>query len=259
MRTIILMVFSRGAQGGHSRAWFTSAATTRRRTHMKRLVPIGLALALLVAACGGSADDGVASLSGENGDQATATDEATTEQDLEEAILAFSACMRENGIEDFQDPQISEDGGIAFQLGSGGGDPPTAAEREETQQAFQACSGLLEGQAFGPGAAIDTGEIEDRLYEFAACMRENGYDMPDPDLSAIGPQEEGSDPGEFQSPFGDIDPDDPAFQTAAEACQEVFGGGFVIGGPGGPGGQGGPPGGGLETTLPGEGSDEGDA
>lgn len=227
---------------------------------MKRLVPIGIALALLVAACGGSADDGVAALSGENGDEATATDETTTEQDLEEAILAFSACMRENGIEDFQDPQISEDGGIAFQLGRGEGDTPSAAEREEMQQAFQACSGLLEGQAFGPGAAIDTSEIEDRLYEFAACMRENGYDMPDPDLSAIGPPEEGSDPGEFQGPFGEIDPDDPAFRAAAEACEEVFGGGFVIRGEGGgPGGQGGPPGGELEITPPSESSDEGDA
>jgi hypothetical protein len=220
---------------------------------MKRLAPFGLALVLLAVACGGgSADDGVASLGGDNGDEATSV-EATSEPDLQEAILAFSACMRENGIEDFQDPEISEDGGIAFQLGPGGGDPPSAAEREEMQEAFQACSGLLEGQAFGPGGAIDTSEIEDRLYEFAACMRENGYDMPDPDLSSIGVPDEGSDPGEFQGPFGDVDPDDPVFQSAAEVCQEVFGGGFAFGG-GGPGGPGGPPGDGIETP----GSDEGD-
>lgn len=218
---------------------------------MKRLATVGFTLALLVAACGGgSADDGVASLGGENGDEATSTDEAIAEPDLEEAILAFSACMRENGIEDFQDPEVSEDGGIAFRLGQDGGDPPSAAEREEMQEAFQACSGLLEGQAFGPGAGIDTSEIEDRLYEFAACMRDNGYDMPDPDLSSIVVPDEGSDPGELQGPFADIDPDDPAFQSAAEACQEVFGGGFIFGG----GGPGGPPGGGIGTP----GSDEGD-
>ena len=205
---------------------------------MRRLVPIGLALAVLVAACGGSASDGVATLNG-NDDGQPATDDTVGEQSTEEALLAFAQCMRDNGIEDFEDPVISEDGGISIN-GGDSSQPPTQAEREEMQQAFQACSDLLEGLPFGPGS-VDRSELEDRLYEFAACMRDNGYDMPDPDLSALFPEQrqntDGDDGGPtFQSPFGDIDPDDPAFQAAAEACRDVFGGGFFFGGgPGGPG------------------------
>jgi hypothetical protein len=221
---------------------------------MKRLAPIAVTVALLVAACGGSGGDGVATLSGDDGATTTTADPAS-QQSTEEAILAFSACMRDNGVEDFEDPDISADGSIQFRFGPGSGgrsgEPPTQEERDTIRQAFQACSEYLQGLAFGPGS-IDRSEIEDNLYEFAACMRDNGYDMPDPDLSALGPPSSGQDDGEFQGPFGDIDPDDPTFQTALAACQDIFGGGFVFGGPGGPGGGRGP-GGGTGSTDQGDG------
>jgi hypothetical protein len=48
-------------------------------------------------------------------------------------------------------------------------------------------------------------------------MRENGYDMPDPDFSGNGHSGAG--------PFGDaIDIDDPAFQAAARLCEGIIGG-----------------------------------
>ncbi len=73
--------------------------------------------------------------------------------------------------------------------------------------ALDVCQGHLENVTFGHGSADLTGR-EDELLAFAVCMRDNGYDMPDPDFSGDGHGGAG--------PFGDaIDTDDPAFQTAA--------------------------------------------
>jgi len=69
---------------------------------------------------------------------------------------------------------------------------------------------------FGLSAEDLTGR-EDELLAFAVCMRENGYDMPDPDFTGNGHSGAG--------PFGDaIDTDDPDFQRAVESCEGIVGG-----------------------------------
>ena len=180
---------------------------------MNRVLISIVAFALLVAACGGSDNEGVASL------DAT---ETTTAQDVsadaavsdEDALLEFSACLRENGIEDFEDPTINADGVPEFNLRSLGGEH----DREEMQAAFEACQDDLEGIAFGPGS-VDLTEVEDTLVEFSACMRDNGYDMPDPDLSNFGSGEGGEGGGLFG---GELDRNDPDFISAMGECQYLF-------------------------------------
>ena len=180
---------------------------------MNRVLISIVAFALLVAACGGSDSEGVASL------DAT---ETTTAQDVsadaavsdEDALLEFSACLRENGIEDFEDPTINADGVPEFNLRSLGGEH----DREEMQAAFEACQDDLEGIAFGPGS-VDLTEVEDTLVEFSACMRDNGYDMPDPDLSNFGSGEGGEGGGLFG---GELDRNDPDFISAMGECQYLF-------------------------------------
>ena len=180
---------------------------------MNRVLISIVAFALLVAACGGSDNEGVASL------DAT---ETTTAQDVsadaavsdEDALLEFSACLRENGIEDFEDPTINADGVPEFNLRSLGGEH----DREEMQAAFEACQDYLEGIAFGPGS-VDLTEVEDTLVEFSACMRDNGYDMPDPDLSDFGSGEGGEGGGLFG---GELDRNDPDFISAMGECQYLF-------------------------------------
>lgn len=99
--------------------------------------------------------------------------------------------------------------------------------------AMESCSEHLENVAFGLDAA-DRSEREDQLFEYAACMRENGYDMPDPDFSVFGQPGESGGPGAGGGPFGEIDRDTPTFQTAQEACSGIFSGDRVPGsGPGG--------------------------
>ena len=183
---------------------------------MNRIVIAIAAFALLAAACGGSDSEGVASL--ESVDTTIAQEASiATDIDDEDALLEFSACLRENGIEDFEDPTINADGTPEFNLRSLGGEH----DRDEMQAAFEACQDHLEGIAFGPGS-VDLTEMEDTLVEFSACMRDNGYDMPDPDLSNFG-NGGGGEGGEGGGLFGgELDRDDPDFISAMGECQYLF-------------------------------------
>ena len=151
-------------------------------------------------------------------------DLAAVSEDLsdEERLLAFAECMRENGV-DFPDPVVEADGTVTFGFRPGG--RAGAAGFEEVGRdpdlpaAQEACGGMLEGLAFGPGqGGADLIELQDTLLEFAQCMRDHGVDMADPDLSRFGPG--GNDDDQPGGPFGAIDRDDPDFAAAFEVCQQ---------------------------------------
>lgn len=189
----------------------------------------GLATVDDVVVAGDSTSDTVASLGDGN---AASTDGGVpvAEVDIEEAMLAFAQCMRDEGVE-MADPELDADGN--FRLNLRGLADAVEVDREVVRIARDACSEYLEGvtQQFQD---FDRSEIEDQLLAFAVCMRDNGYDVPDPDLSFT-PGSGGGDQGEAGrvGPFGDIDPQDPVFIAAAEICQTEF----SFGGPGGlPGG-----------------------
>lgn len=210
----------------------------------ERLMWLGAALliiVLLLTACGssGKADDGVASLA----DDATATGDTTdqvsasptSEKDPEEALLAYTDCMRANGV-DMPDPQFDEDGNLQpfteFRSAQDGGedsDEPTTfgpgADREEFEAAEEECGDILEGVTLPGPSEEELAAMEDAAYEFAQCMRDEGIDMPDPvfqrgDLeSGDGSVESTAEPGEQEQ---DIDPDDPAFKAAEEKCESIL-------------------------------------
>lgn len=183
---------------------------------MKRILLLVAALALAATACGGSADadDGVASLNDSTAPDPP-SDQAAPAMTEEEALLAFTACLRDAGI-DIDDPTVDAEGNLRIarpnDAGQGGD-----FDRDAFREVRESCSELLEGVSLG-FQNVNRTEIEDRLLEFASCMRDNGYDMPDPDFSAGNPGQGGG------GPFGQIDRDDPSFQTAAEACGEIIDG-----------------------------------
>ena len=109
---------------------------------------------------------------------------------------------------------------MEFRFRGGAGPQDAGFDREAAQAARETCSGLLEGVTLGLGRG-DFTEIQDRLLEFATCMRENGYDMPDPDFGNLQPRG-GEGDGQFTGPFGEIDPEDPSFVVASEACSDVL-------------------------------------
>lgn len=164
------------------------------------------AMALLLAACGGSGEQGVAeaSGSGSGGTDTAAATTAASEADAEQAQLDFARCMREQGV-DFPDPQPDENGDLRFQPPADGLDDPAAF-----QDAAQECQEYLE--AVQPDLSReDQSEFQDAQLEFARCMRDEGVDVPDPQAGQVGP-----------GALGDIDTGDPAVQAALEECQPVI-------------------------------------
>jgi hypothetical protein len=148
-----------------------------------------LALALVLAACGG--EDGEA--------EAAATD------DRQQAMLAFAECMREQGI-DVPDPQ---EGRLRVRPRSGGA--PSEAERSEFEEANKKCREHLEGVGPPELSEEDRVAVQEAMLAFARCMRENGVNVPDPEFGKGG--------GFFRIVRGG-DPEDPDFKAAEKTCRE---------------------------------------
>ena len=184
-----------------------------------------LVVGLIAASCSSGDGEGVASLAApeDSADLPVIVDDVDDAPvDQEQAMLSFAACMRSNGVE-IDDPTVDSDGNVQFGgLRSAG--QQGEVDREEIRAAVEVCGDFLEGFALGRGGGdFDPTELQDTLVEYAACMRDNGYDMPDPDFSNFGPG--AGEPGQGGGgPFGDIDPGDSDFVAAQEACGDVLGG-----------------------------------
>lgn len=193
----------------------TTTRTNHRRARLGTralALAAGLTLTLALSSCGSSSggDDGIASVEGTS---AEPSDSTTTTVDPEEGMLQFTQCMRDHGI-DMPDP--SSDGG---QVLLGGDDGELDLQSDEFQEAQAACEDLLPDM--GSMAPGDVDELQDQLREVAACMRDRGFDVPDPvvmgsdDSKGSGPDAPGGEPS--------FDPNDPDFQEAQRACSEEAG------------------------------------
>lgn len=182
---------------------------------------IGTAAAIgatsLLVACGGSSDE-------DSGDQRA---------EFEDAQLEFAQCMRENGV-DLPDPETGGDGG------EGGGfffgpDSEIDPQSESFQAAQEECGSILD-EAIPAGERPDPAEIRDQLHVMTECLRDRGYDVPEPQI--IGPGENPPEnPREESQGFREeLDrlQDDPEFQQAREDCTEEAG--LPAGGPDNEGG-----------------------
>ena len=167
-------------------------------TSQNRLLTVVGVISLLVAACSVNEPAGVASISGTTSTQA----EGGTEDF--DSLLAFAGCMRENGLENFEDPIVNSDGKFDF--------PSKPDESEETKgrfdTAFVVCGPLLDNTVFGASKDDEAVERVDAYVELASCMRSVGFDMPDPDPSGQ---------------FGEFDKESPEFEAAYEQCADVLG------------------------------------
>jgi hypothetical protein len=199
---------------------------------MRRATTLAVALALVVAACGGSTADeedsgGLATLTDDTSAQTEVTTATEPEETVEEQVLAFADCMRDNGVPDFQDPIVNADGSVEF-VGVGPGAGDDGEPDQALFDAFEVCSEFIEGIAFGAGGSeFDINELQDSLIAFAACLRENGLDVDDPDLSGLfgGNRDDGDDspaiPTGPEALFGDrVDFEDPENEVIFEKCAE---------------------------------------
>ena len=135
-------------------------------------------------------------------------------EDREEAMLAYAQCMRDHGIE-MDDPQFGADSG-RFGFGPGGADADFDPLSTEFQSAMDACGNVLEAMRPESDPEEEAERAEQQLV-IAGCMRELGWDFPDPASGGgFGAQIR------FIQEAG-IDPQDPDFQTDISACQAESG------------------------------------
>lgn len=133
-------------------------------------------LVVLAAAMGAAASAQVATL-GSPAPEASAA--PSPPPDGQDALLAWATCMRDNGIE-MDDPVFGIDGQVVAGLGKDGSGKKADAEGEAYQFANEACAHLVTSfkAPLDPEQEAERAEV---LLTWAACMREQGVDMPDPD------------------------------------------------------------------------------
>ncbi len=143
------------------------------------------------------------------------------ETDPEQALLNFAQCMRENGLPDFVDPTVDATGAVQWrQMFANSGIDPAS---ETFQQGLDVCRHHFEGLAFGgDGGGFNLTEVQDTLLGFAQCLRAEGIEVDDPELSRL-VTGTGDNPGTRL--FGEaFDPTNPDVQDAVEACRGELGG-----------------------------------
>jgi hypothetical protein len=203
-----------------------------RRTRAARLLwpaALSIVLSLGLAACGGdSPTNAVATLSGDgatsDGTSGSSSSEPLTEEQRQQAMLDFARCMREHGV-DMPDPQFEGDGRGSVMI-AGKADDGAQPNQDVLDAAQQACEPLIKDVIADAEKNMDPEEVQ-RMQEealaFAKCMRDHGIDMPDPQFEG----------GGRMTQQLHIDPNDPSFQAAQDACaSEGNGGRFSVGGPG---------------------------
>jgi hypothetical protein len=190
--------------------------------------------ALVLAGCGGS--------SGGSSTDTSTTAASTGGSGSEGSTGAAGArvgisdedrqCLKEKGVElpesksgegpqGFQEGEMPEGG----QMPEGGempeGGPPAGGfGGEENKEAFEECGVEMPEFKGGPGGAtaggtrpnVNSAAFQRQVKEYVACVRENGYELAEPDFSGEGPI------------FEKAESESAAFKKASEGCQGLLSG-----------------------------------
>lgn len=162
-----------------------AAQAPKKTNRFRVMLTLFAALTLFATACGGAGGEGtsagVASLEDVavaddlGGDEAEEVDPADLPAD--EAALAFSACMRDQGL-DFPDIALDSDGNPDLRSAFEDVD----RQGEDFRAAIDVCRDVLANAGFGGGGRAAIGEnveIQDALVEFSDCVRDDGWDVGD--------------------------------------------------------------------------------
>jgi hypothetical protein len=193
-------------------------------------VVVGLLLACSSAACGGGGGGAdVATLGGAASTSTTTGGGGGNATDPEDAMVAFSSCMREHGV-DLPDPEKVDGSGGGFAISTsdaGSARIGLPAGNDETAKAAQAACGHLLDGAIGnlDISPEEEAKMRDEMLEFASCMREHGVDMPDPTFASGGGGRVEINTSDSSSGKGVAPPpEDPDFAAANEACASKLSG-----------------------------------
>jgi hypothetical protein len=162
-----------------------------------------------LSACGSDEKDpGVTSLRSSTSSPSASA--SGTAKDSEAELLKYVECLRGQGL-DVPDPTVDAEGNLT--IGGGNGGPPNI-DPDKLEAAQKVCGDVPAG-ALGGGTDLNSAEFQDAAVKFAACMRNEGIDMPDPDFS------KGSVQG-MTGLFKNVDRNDPKVEAATQKCRSVF-------------------------------------
>lgn len=201
---------------------------TRRihRFRSWRMPPLGVAgvlaivAALAVAGCGGSSSSSSSNQESSTGISSEAAGKTPGGFEISEETRS---CLKEQGVElpePGQGGELPEGGEPPPGQAPEGGEPPSfggagGTQGKKMQEAFKECGvEVPEGGQGKPGGAPNTNSAAFRksLKKYVACVRENGYDLPEPNLSGNGAVFDESE----------VDQEDPEFKAASEKCQTLL-------------------------------------
>jgi hypothetical protein len=146
-----------------------------------------------------------------SGPEAAGGVDARPDRTGEQAELAYAQCMRDHGI-DWPDPEYIDD---EWQARPGEDvDLESPAFLTAESECAQARTGAGSGSGDNPEERAQLEEEMGRMLAFAACMREQGIDFPDPQFD---------DTGGISGPAGPLDGDTAAFDAARASCESRLG------------------------------------
>ncbi len=162
------------------------------RSPTRALAALTLLLACLgLAACGGSSSTTTASTAAASTTASSSASGGTSGASgatgaRSGRFAALRDCLQQHGITlPKRTPgQGRPPGSGGFLGGSGGAALPNGVTRGQFEAAMKACG----GGSFGGGRArFNSPQFKQALTKFAACMRENGVNVPTPNTSGSGP------------------------------------------------------------------------
>ncbi|WP_022891510.1 hypothetical protein [Agromyces subbeticus] len=170
----------------------------RRARALLALTGIGLLIAL--SACAPNASDGAS----DGADLASGDAQA----EYDDWSLEFGDCMKEQGVDvsmsgTTSSTETSDDSAATLNVDE--------LDMEAMDAAHETCIEKVGEPPVQPGMP-DADEMNEAMLAFAACMREAGYDFPDPEISS-----DGGVVAMQAMPADDIDP------AVMDACNEEAG------------------------------------
>jgi hypothetical protein len=190
---------------------------------------VALALgALVLAGCGGGSSSSSSSTTASSAGSEGSGSEGGGKGGMLEISEEDRQCLKEKGVElpEFKSGEGPPQGGEGGELPEppeGGekpeGGPPTGGGggmSEENQEAFEECGVEMPEFKGGPGGEggpdVNSAAFKKQVKEYVACVRENGYEIAEPNFSGEGPV------------FEKSESESAAFKKASEQCQGLLGG-----------------------------------
>jgi hypothetical protein len=214
---------------------------SKRRTTALAIAALALA-SLLLAACGSSSPASSSTSASANAaaTSSTSTTTGTTgttsgkRPAFASRFAALRECLKKDGITLPERKPGQRGGGFLGGGAAGGPALPAGVSRAQFEADLQKCGGFGgRGRLPGAGGRFNSAAAKQALTKFAACMRENGVNLPEPNTSGK---------GSIFDTKG-IDTKSATFKDAERKCRTDLAGAFfarpgAAGGPGGPQGTG---------------------